>query len=109
MFGFIKKLFVVAMTFFSCNAFNNNQECKIRPQIININSDNSLFYPYSIQVNKCSSSCNNINDTYAKLCVPDVVKDINVKVFNLVARTNEISHIKLHKTCKCKCRLFGKT
>ena len=45
MFGFIKKLFVVAMTFFSCNAFNNDQECKIRPQIININSDNSLFYP----------------------------------------------------------------
>ena len=43
MFGFIKKVFVVAMTFFYCNALEcvsmNNQECKMRPQIININSN----------------------------------------------------------------------
>ena len=57
--------------------------------MLNINSDNPFFYPYSIQVNKCSASCHNINDPYAKLCVPDVVKNINNKVFNLVSRTNE--------------------
>ena len=51
----------------------NNQECKIRPEIININSNEPLFYPYSIKVNKCSCSCNNVNDPYSKLCVPDVV------------------------------------
>ena len=67
----------------------NNQEWKIRPQILNISSDNSFFYPYCIQVNKCSASCHTINDLYAKLCVPDVVKNINIKVFNLVPRTNE--------------------
>ena len=37
---------------------------------------------------KCSESCNNINDPYAKLRVPDVVKNINVKVFNLISFTN---------------------
>ena len=42
---------------------------------------NLSFYPYSIKVNKCSGSCNNINDPYAELCVPDVVKNMNVKVF----------------------------
>ena len=62
----------------------NNQECKIRPEIININSNEPLFYPYSIKVNKCSGSCNNINDPYSKLCVPDVVKKTNIKVFNLM-------------------------
>ena len=41
----------------------------------------------------------------AKICVPDVVKDLNVKVFNLMSRTNETRHIKWHETCKCKCRL----
>ena len=101
MFGFLK-VFVAAMTFFSWNVLNvnllkwvsmNNQECKIRPQIININKDNPLFYPYCTEVNKCSGSCNNINDPYAKLCVPDVVKNINVKVFNLVSRTNETRRI----------------
>ena len=83
----------------------SNQECKIRPEIININSNKPSFYPYSIKVNKCSGSCNNINDPYSKLCVPDVVKNINVKVFNLMSRTNETRHTKLYESCKCKCRL----
>ena len=81
MFGFIKKVFVSGMTLFSYNVLNvdllkcvsmNNQEYKIRPQIINVNSNEASFYPYSIKVNKCSGNCNNINDPYAKLCVPEV-------------------------------------
>ena len=83
----------------------NNQECKVRPEIINVNSDEPVFYPFSIKTSKCSGSCNNINDPYAKMCVPDVVKNLNVKVFNLMSRTNETRHIKWHETCKCKCRL----
>ena len=50
-------------------------------------------------------NCNNVNDPYEKLCVPDVVKNINVKVFNLVSITNETRHTERHETCKCKCRL----
>ena len=80
----------------------NNQECKIRPEIINFNSNEPSFYPDSIKVNKYSGSCNNINDPYAKLCVPDVVKNINIKVFNLMLTTNETRHIKWHETFKCK-------
>ena len=56
MFGFLKKRFFTAMTFFSCNALKyvsmNNQECKIRSKIIDMNSNEPLFYPYSIEVNK---------------------------------------------------------
>ena len=61
MFRFIKKVFVVAMKFFGCNLLNanrlkcvsmNNQECKIRPQIININSNEPSFYLYSVKMNK---------------------------------------------------------
>ena len=66
---------------------------------------NHRFYPYGIEINKCSSSCNKINDPYAKLCVPDVIKDINVKVSNLMSRTNETRQIEWHETFKCKCRL----
>ena len=40
-----------------------------------------------------------------KLVVPDVFKNLNIKVFNLMSRTNETRHIKLHETCKCKCTL----
>ena len=67
----------------------NNQECKVRLEIINITSNEPLFYPYSVKTNKCSGSCNNISDPYATLSVPDVVKDINIKVFYLMPRTNE--------------------
>ena len=70
----------------------NNQECNIRPKLININSNELSLYPYSTEVNKCSDSCNNINDPYAKLCVPHVVKNINVKLSNLMSRTNETRH-----------------
>ena len=65
----------------------NKQKCKVRPRNININYDEPVFYPFSIKTSKCSCSCNNINDTYAKICVPDVAKNLNVKVFNLM-RTN---------------------
>ena len=82
MFDFIKKMIVVTTSFFSCNAFNaiplkcismNSQEFGRRPEMINANSNKPTFYPYSIEANKCSGSCNNINDPYAKVCVPDVV------------------------------------
>ena len=112
MFRLIKQIFFTAMTFFSCNALKcasmNNQECKIRPEVKNINSNESSFYPsfyFDILVNKCSGSCNNIIDPYAKLGITDVVKNMNIKVFNLMSRTNETRHIKWHETCKCKCRL----
>ena len=89
MFGFIKKCFFTAMTFFSYNVLNgnslerismNNQECKIRPEIINVNTNEPLFYPNSIKINGCKGSCNTINDPYAKMCVPDQIKN---KVFNV--------------------------
>ena len=61
--------------------------------MINTNSNEPLFYPFSIKVNKCS-------DPYAKLCVPDVAKKINVKVFNLMSRSNKTRHIEWHQTFK---------
>ena len=82
-----------------------NQECKVRPEIVDINSNNPIFYPFSIKINKCSGSCNNINSPYAKICVPDVIKYLNLKVFNLMSTANETKRIIWHETCKCICRL----
>ena len=113
MFVFVKKVFyigslflssLVSATSLSCISMKN-QKCKVRTEIINVNSNEPVFYPFSIKASKFSGSCNNINDPYVKICVPDVVKDLNVKVFNLMSRTNETRHIKWHETCKCECRL----
>ena len=101
-FGFVKKVLFIGLTILSnfTNASSlscismNNQACKARPEIINVNSNNPVFYPFSIKTSKCSDNCNNINDPYAKICVPDAVKDLNIKIFNLMSRTNETKHIK---------------
>ena len=109
MFQFIKKGFFLGITilsnFTNANSLLNcismkNQECKVGPEIINVNSNEPVFYPSS-----CGGSCNNINDPYVNICVPDVITDLNVKIFNLMSRTNETRHIKWHETYKCKCRL----
>ena len=83
----------------------SNQECRVRPQIVNVNGEEPAFFSFSIKTSKCSGSCNNINDPYAKLCIPDIVKNLNVKVFNLMSKTNDSRHIEHHETCKYKCRL----
>ena len=38
-----------------------NPKCKVRPNIVDINSNNPIFYRFSIKINKCSGNCNNIN------------------------------------------------
>ena len=102
-FRFGKQIFVSAIMFFGHNLSSanllecvsiNNQECKVRPKIINVNSNDPIFYPFSIKTSKYSDICNNINDPFAKLCVSDVVKNLNIKVFNLMLRTNETTPIK---------------
>ena len=107
MFSFVKKVFVLGLTVLSSSitgALNcvslNNQECKVRPKIADINSNNPMFYPFIIKVNKCSGNCNNINNSYVEICVPDTVKDLNVRVFNLMSRTNETRQIEWHETFK---------
>ena len=100
-FRFVKKVFFIALTilssFTSVNSLSyismNNQACKESSQIVNVNSNNPIFYPFCIKISKCSGNCNNVNDPYSKIWVPDLVKNLNIKVFNLMSRTNETRHI----------------
>ena len=115
MFDFVKKCFLtdlaILSTLISVNSLScismNNQECKVRPQIVYVNSNEPVFFPFSIKPSKCSGSCNTINHLYAKICLSAVVENLNAKVFNLISRTNERRHIEWHETCTCKCRLDG--
>ena len=113
MFRFIKQIFISALIYFgnlsNINSLEcvsmKNEECKVRPEILDNNNDNPIFYPFNIKINKCSGNCNNINDPYARICVPDTVKGWNVKVFNLITLTIETRQIKWHESCMCICRL----
>ena len=82
MLRFIKQILILAMMFFSSLSSVNSLECismknqkyKVKPEIIDINSNDPIFFPFSIKINKCSDNCNNINNPYARICVPDVMR-----------------------------------
>ena len=99
-FSFVKRVIFIGLTDLSnfINALNaiplncismKNQECKTTPQAFNVNGNNPIFYAFSIKINKCSGNCNNFNNPYTNICAPNVIKDLNVKVFNLMTTTNE--------------------
>ena len=84
-----------------------NQKCVPRPKILDVNEGvgKALFYPYNVLVNKCSGSCNMLDDPMAKMYVPNVIKSINMKVYNFLMRVSETRNVLWHESCKCVCRL----
>ena len=78
-----------------------NQKCMPRPKILDVNEGvgEALFYPYNVQVNKCSGSCNTLDNPIEKLCVPNVIKGLNMKFLN------ETRNVLWHESCKRVCKL----
>ena len=71
-----------------------------RPKILDVNEGVG-----EALVNKCSGSCDTINNPMAKLCVPGIIKIINMEVYNFLMRLNETCSLLLHENCKCVCKL----
>ena len=95
MFRFIKRVFFRAMTLFSFNVSSvnslkcismKNQECKTREVIIN---NDYMLYPFSIKINRCNGNCNKISNPYSRVCISNAVKNITVKVFDLMSWKNK--------------------
>ena len=106
MFRVIKKILAIKFLVSNVNSLKcvliKNQECKARE--VTINND-YMISPFSIKVNRCNGNCNNISNPYSKVCIPNVVKNITAKVFDLMSWKNKTKQIKWHESCKCKCRL----
>ena len=84
-----------------------NQKCMPRPKILDVNEGvgEALFDPYNVLVNKCSGSCNTLDNSMTKLCVPNVIKRVNMQVYNFLMRLNETRDVLWHESCKCVCKL----
>ena len=78
-----------------------------RPKILDVNEGvgEALFYPYNVLVNKCSGSCNTLDNPMVKLCVPGIVKRVNMQVYNFLMILNETRNVLWHESCKCVCKL----
>ena len=84
-----------------------NQKCMRIPKILHVNEGvvEALFYPYNVLVNKCSGSCNTLDNSIETLCVPNVIKGLNMKVCNFLTMLNETRNVLWHESCKCVCKL----
>ena len=84
-----------------------HQKCMHKPKILDVNEGigEALFYPCNVLVNKCSGSCDMLDDAMARLCVPNIIKNVNMKVYNFLMRLNETRNVLWHESCKCVCRL----
>ena len=84
-----------------------NQKCMPRAKIHNVNEGigEALFYLYNVLVNKCSGSCDTLDNPISKICVPKIIKNVNMKVYNFFMRLNETRNVLWHESCNCTCRL----
>ena len=84
-----------------------NQKCMPRPKTLDVNEGvgEALFYRYNVLVNKCSGSCDTLDDPMERLCIPNIIKRVNIKVYNFLMRLNETRNVLWHESCKCVCRL----
>ena len=80
-----------------------NQKCTSRPKILDVNEGvgEALFYLYNVLVNKCSGNCDTLDNPMAKMCVPNIIKRINMKVYIFLMRLNETRNVLWHESSKC--------
>ena len=78
-----------------------NQKCMPRPKIFDVNEgvSEALLYPYNELVN------NTLDNPMTKLCVPNVIKIVNMQVYNFLMMLNETRNVLWHESCKCICKL----
>ena len=83
-----------------------NRECMLRPKILNVNEGigEALFYPYNVLVNKYSGSCDTLDNPMSKICVPKIIKNVNIKVYNFLMRLNETRNVLWHESRKFVCK-----
>ena len=69
-----------------------NQKCMPRPKMFNVNEGigEALF---------------TLEDPMARLCVPKIIKNVNMKFYNFLMMLNETRNVLWHESCKCVCKL----
>ena len=62
-----------------------------------------------ISLDKYNGSCNVVDELSMKIWVPSATKDINVTVFNMITRINELKALVKHISCDCKYKFNSAT
>ena len=118
MFRLIKKIFIGLLTDL-VNGYNHtkcvllsNQKCMTQSNLINFHankySQEFHYYPFVIKLDRYVGSFNTLNDLSNKVCVPNKAENLNLNVFNMITRINELKALTKHISCQCKCKFDGR-
>ena len=120
MFRLIKKVFIALLSFSGSlssmvDVSNhtkyislNNQPCMVRTILTDFNPDEwnqrLHYYPFMVNLDSCNGSCNTLDVTSGRVCVPNKTEEISLNVFDMITRINESKTLPKHISCKCKCK-----
>ena len=64
-----------------------------QPTLINLHhneySQEFNYYSFSVKLHRCVGRCNNIDDLFNKVCVPNKTEDLNLRVYNMITGIDE--------------------
>ena len=105
---FIKETFIVVCRFWwitnvtaKCTSVNDQQNM-VSPMLIDLNLDELCYYPFIISMSRCNESCNTAEDPFGRICVPNKIEDVNLKVFNIIKKLNKSKAVAKHVSFECR-------
>lgn len=68
----IKQVFIGILSFdgslaLECEILNNQPFCQLRPTLINVNSNETLYFRFVVRVKRCGESCNTTDDLHVQI------------------------------------------
>ena len=85
----------------------NNQQCMIQTTLINLylneHTQGLRYYAFAVNLDRCTGSCNTLNDLSNKVCVSNKTEALNVNVFNIITGINESKTLTKHMSCESRC------
>ena len=61
------------------------------------------YYPFAVKSDRCVGSCNTLNELPNKVAVSNKIEDLDISVFNMITKINQLETVTKHISCECKC------
>ena len=85
----------------------SNEKCMTQPTFLNLHpneySQEIHYYPFAVKSDRCVGSCNTLNELSNKVAVSNKIEDLDISVFNMITKINQLETVTKHISCECKC------
>ena len=80
----------------------NNQPCVVRPMLADLNPDKLYHYPFIFSLDRCHGSCNTAENPFGRICIPNKMEEVNLKVFNMIKEINKLKKVAEYISYECR-------